>query len=592
MNSSPSSKFHNKFLTFVQKNFDLMVIFILIIATLIINYRMIKQGLNGTGDVRWHLTWIQHFYRQITEGVWYPRWLSGTNFGYGSPTFVFYPPLIYYLGSILRLIGLNIEQTMTILLTLAIFLSGLTFYIYGINRWDKLSALAGALYFMTTPGIIIYANGGVILNLFAVALIPLGAYLTEQSMTKPKARIPLAIFWTIIAFTHTPSFLLWTIAFLGYLLFFLSKYSYKSVLSTLLSSMLGWGMASIYLIPAILEKSSVNIDYPRLSKGGFEMLDLLELFKSGISDITNKQLLAILTMAIICFLSYWQNQSKIKETFGWLIFIGIVLFFISNLSWPIWRSSITLQTVEDSWRIGGLLYFGIAGLSALTVSSIFKQKLPLKLFLSVIIASTIMINFHYGYVLSRQNPTLHSGGKGRVFVKEWLETIFYDPYSDKLIDVPEFRPLIHDKIPSNYPRERYTDAGIPYIEKGSASFPIPALGEPRYSLIQGRAEIILSKWENYEKEFKITVTETSVIKIRTYTYPAWHLYVNNQSYPILQADDGTILLNLYPGSYQVLLRYEWTPAFTAGFVLSFLSFGALMVLKRIYETSKRSESIT
>ncbi|WP_139258607.1 hypothetical protein [Microcystis aeruginosa] len=44
--------------------------------------------------------------------------------------------------------------------------------------------------------------------------------------------------------------------------------------------------------------------------------------------------------------------------------------------------------------------------------------------------------------------------------------------------------------------------------------------------------------------------------------------------------------------YQVLLHYDWTPAFQAGVVLSILSFGALMVPKRIYGTSKRSESIT
>jgi hypothetical protein len=44
--------------------------------------------------------------------------------------------------------------------------------------------------------------------------------------------------------------------------------------------------------------------------------------------------------------------------------------------------------------------------------------------------------------------------------------------------------------------------------------------------------------------------------------------------------------------YQVLLRYDWTPAFQAGVVLSILSFGALMVLRRIYGNSKRSESIT
>ena len=548
----------------------------LILATVVINSKLIRDGLNGTGDLRWHLTWIQHFSKQLAEGIWYPRWLAGTNFGYGSPTMVFYPPLIYYMAAALKFMGFNIEQTMSILMSLGIFLSGLTFYIYGCSKWGKLPGFVGALFYMTTPGIIIYVNGGVILHLFALAWIPLGTYLTDQAIVKPRWRIPLAILWTFVALTHTPSLLLWAIAWFFYTLFFLTKYSWKAVMGTLFSAAVGWGMASLYLLPAIIEKSFVNVDYPRLSKGGFVMMNLLDLFRQGISDITLRQFLGIIAMAVICLICNRKNPEKIRETWGWLIFIVIIIFFISNLSWPIWKLSTTLRTIEHSWRLGGLLYFGEAGLCGLAVMSILQLRLYWKIFLSLIIASIILMNFKFGYHLTRSQPALHNPGRGKVFVREWLETALYDPYSDKLIDVPEFRPLLNDSVPSTYLRERYTDSGIPYIKNGNPTFPIPVMGEPRVSVVNGQGKIQVEQWESYERKLKVTVEETSTIRLRVYNYPAWHLYVNNQPYPIEQASDGTISLRLEPGFYEVTLRYQWTPAFTAGVILSLLSFAVLV----------------
>lgn len=79
---------------------DIILIGFLICTTIVLNLVMIRDGLNGMTDMKWHITWLQHFYRELTEGIWYPRWLAGTNYGYGSPTFVFYPPLVYYLDLI------------------------------------------------------------------------------------------------------------------------------------------------------------------------------------------------------------------------------------------------------------------------------------------------------------------------------------------------------------------------------------------------------------------------------------------------------------------------------------------------------------
>ena len=90
---------------------ETIIVVLLVSATVIINWKMIRDGLNGMTDMRWHITWLQHFSKQLAEGIWYPRWLAGTNYGYGSPTFVFYPPLVYYLGSLLKISGLNIEKS-------------------------------------------------------------------------------------------------------------------------------------------------------------------------------------------------------------------------------------------------------------------------------------------------------------------------------------------------------------------------------------------------------------------------------------------------------------------------------------------------
>lgn len=580
MSSQPQQLSSKQYLKLSPPLIDIVVIISLIVATILINWKMINDGLNGTGDLRWHMGWLQHFSKQLAEGIWYPRWLAGTNFGYGSPTMVFYPPLIYYIGSIIKFMGFNLEETMTILLSLAIFLSGLAFYIYGCHKWGKLPAFIGALFYMTTPAIIGYTNGGVLLHLFALVWIPLGAYLTDKSFTNPQMRIPLAVVWTAVALTHTPSLLLWAIAWGIYTLYFLTKYNWKIILGTLLSAAVGWGMASLYILPALIEKAYVNIDYCRISKGGFIMMNLGELLRQGISDSTNKQLLAILVMGIICFICNRQKDEQMRETWGWLALISIVLFFISDISRPIWALSSTLMTIETSWRLGGLLFFAQAGLCGLVIKSVLPLRSHLKIFPLLIIGIIILTNFKLGYDATRSQPALRNPGGGKVMVREWMEIAINDPYSDKLIDVPEFRPLINNQIPATYQRERYTDAGIPYIkENETPTYPVPIIGQPQVSLLKGKAQIDIQQWASYERKLKVMVSEPATIRIRTYTYPAWHLYINNQPSLINQADDGTMLLQLEPGLHEVILRYQWTPAFTAGVILSLLSLGVLIYFK-------------
>jgi hypothetical protein len=540
--------------------FEVGLVILLALATVAINWKMIRDGLNGMIDLRWHTTWLQHFFKQISEGIWYPRWLAGTNYGYGSPTFVFYPPLVYYLGTLLKFSGLNTENAIIALFSLALFCSGLTFYIYGRKRWGAIAAFVGALAYMTAPYLAndIYWRGGVT-SLFVQAWIPLGLWLTDRAISQPRWRIKLAIFWAIMALTHTPSLLLCMIFWLPYTLFFVIKTSWKAVAATLVCAGTGLGIASFYLLPALLEQSFVSIETMKEVSGGFKA----NLFGSGlpffplhsidrITYIFLHQLLAIIILTSVALVTFRKQAAIIQEIWRWLAFALALAFIMSNLSELIWQASPTLQMFQFPWRLLQLFSFTGAALCGAVGSVTLKLDQRHRLLLVLIILATIGFNFRYSYQLSRSLPALHNPRQGNVVELETLTAILSDPYTDKLIDVEEYRPLLKTGNPA-----------------------VPVIGQPRVSVLSGKAEIQINQWESYNRMFTVKAEEASTVRIRTYYYPAWHLHVNQKPHPISMSSDGTMELKLEPGFYTVELHYQWTQAFMLGGVLSLLSLVAL-----------------
>ena len=523
----------------------------LLFAAILINLRMIRYGISGLGDFRWHITWIQHFSIQLGEGIWYPRWLAGTNYGYGSPTFVFYPPLIYYLGSILKFLGLNIEQTLAVIFSSAVCLSGLTFYIFARYEWGQIPSFIGALFYITCPGIIALLNGGTLAFLFSAPLIPLGLYLTNRAIGEPKFRIPLCVFWSTLALTHVPSLLLYTIAWFIYLAFIIRKNNWLSIISTALTTGIGFGLVSLYLLPATLEKSWVNVEYMKTSRGTFteKMLDVSQMLSGGLSDIVFKQLLAIVAFFLICLIASSQNKAIVKQTWFWLIYILIILFFISEWSWPIWSLSETLQRVQTSWRLGFLFYFGAAALCGLAVKETLNIRLRYRLFPLALILAIIFANFHFGYTMTRRFPAINSPGEGKIPMREWIETALYDPYSEKLVDVPEYVPL---------------------LENGNHA-PYPEIDQPKVNFVEGKGDFTISQWASYQRLIQVKAEEKSLLRVRTYYYPAWRLSVDKKPENIEVLPDGTMGINLKKGSHLVELKYQKTKIFELGILLSILS---------------------
>jgi uncharacterized membrane protein len=74
----------------------------IVVSGLLYCWPLVRYGYPAdTDDARWHVVYAEQFLRELSGGVIYPRWLSGMDDGLGSPTFYFYPPLSYYLTSLL-----------------------------------------------------------------------------------------------------------------------------------------------------------------------------------------------------------------------------------------------------------------------------------------------------------------------------------------------------------------------------------------------------------------------------------------------------------------------------------------------------------
>lgn len=542
---------------------ELFIVLLLVLATIFINFRMIRDGLNGMTDIRWHILWLQHFSKQLAEGIWYPRWLAGTNYGYGSPTFVFYPPLVYYLGSLLKFSGLNIENTLITLYSLSVFLAGFNFYIFGRRRWGIIASFIGALAYMTAPYLAYNLYWVSSLSVaYAIALIPLGWYLTDRALAQPKWKVGIAIFWAVLALTHLPNLLLCGIVWLFYTLFFLFSHSWKNVFTTILFAGLGLGLASVFLIPAILEQPLVNIASMQnvigdITNGifGAGLPFIPKKLDFQVSHIFAHQSLVILVLIAIALFYCRQDNFTASESKRWILFTLAIAVMMSSLSVPIWQASTTLQKVQAPWRLFSLYAFGSSALCGVVVSKIIKLKLPGKIFGSLIIVAILLFNASYGYKLARKFPTFRNSGKANLEHLEPAKLAIEEPFTDKLIDVGEYRPLVKP--------------GIPSAE--------PILGQPKLAVVEGKAKIELERWKSYERKFQVVAEETSTIRVRTYYYPAWHLYVNDRPYSIGILDDGTISFTVKPGNYSAKLVYQKTFAFTVGILVSLLSSLILLI---------------
>jgi hypothetical protein len=329
------------------------------IAIILIFSPSLFYGLPEGHDTRAHITWISAFYEQISEGDYYPRLLTDGNYGWGSPSFVFYPPLMYWIGAGIKTALPHLGYDYVLLFVSIIsFIIGSIGMNYCLKDQKAVVKTIGILIFAVAP-YHLYADFLVrssLTELFAMAFIPwLFADLRAASPIRFVLEKSILIF--LIAITNAPSIILSIIGF-GILWAMLNI----DLLSTkpiqwikrmvwyVLAILLGLSMSTFYLYPALTTSNpTMNIMWEQFhySNGFIRLLPVdmdMDYWKRKVFYIV-LQLIYFIPIAF-AIKKVVGDKDILKYTAA-SILVTLLAFEISDFAYEVLTP---LQKIQFPWR--------------------------------------------------------------------------------------------------------------------------------------------------------------------------------------------------------------------------------------------------
>lgn len=218
-------------------------------------------GPSTSDSLRYNVVWLDQWRELVAGGNLYPRWMPRAWDGLGSPAFIFYPPLFFWIAVALDQLTLRLLETGTLIsLTSAILLgaSGLT-----MRHWLRAhvgagAALLGGLAYMLAPYHIhdIFARAA-LAETCAYAVLPLVMLSMKRAGEGDALAFPaLAAAYAALILSHLPIALLTSIVLLP--AYALSLTTRPAMLVRLVGAgLLGAGLAAIYLVPALSSTDTI-----------------------------------------------------------------------------------------------------------------------------------------------------------------------------------------------------------------------------------------------------------------------------------------------------------------------------------------------
>ena len=491
----------------------------------------------------------------LSDGNFPVRWSPDMRFG--EPLFNFYAPLPYYLGWLIKLLGLNLIWVAKILFILSSILSAITMYIFLKKLFSHKAAIFGVVLYTYAPyrAVDIYVRGA-LSEAWAFVFFPLifyTSFLISEKVSLKRISF-LAFSLAGLFLTHNVT----TLMFLPFLtlwwlyLAFKQK-SLKIILPFLGSFALSVGLAGFFLLPALFERQFIQTKY--LLVGYFDFrahfVAFYQFFSPiwgygsslwGPKDDMSFQIGLVhwvtLVLALIVGLVYIKDKKLI-----WLFsFLGLSfflsLFLQHNKSAFIWEAIPSLAFIQFPWRFLSLSIF-IVSITGGAITNYFKNRFAIVYF--ILIAAVIFVNLQY---FRPQN-----------FVD--------DSFFDKFLNVNSMQSgidLTKDYFPIWLKNDR-----------------VEYFGTPRP--ISGQIEVFDFVKKTGYAAGSINVLSPSQIEVPITYFPGWEVKANgnviNLSEPSVQ---GLMRFKLPKGEYKIELLLKDTPVRIIGNTLSLISIFLLLVL--------------
>lgn len=496
------------------------------------------------------------------------RWVPDMGYQYGYPQFNFYSPSVFYLGEVFHLFGLQFIDSVKLLFILGFILSALTMFLFLQSIFGRMPAFFGALLYTYVPfkAVQVYVRGS-LSEFWALVIFPLLFWSSYQFIKTKQTKYGLFLAGSICLMLTTHnllSILILPVLAVWCLVLLKIEKRWKMTHFLISFGLLGLGLASFFILPALFEKQYVHTE--TLLSGYFDyrqhFVSLQKLFLSnewgyGSSNLGQTETLNLSTGIVqwICGIVgllggvlFFKKDRKLS----FLIFFAggvalLSLFMIHQKSSFIWAIIPGLNWLQFPWRFLSLSTFFLSFLGAASIyylqflhlSFLRKQQSLVAGLIFIIAAISLAVTFYHP--------------------KDWYNISDKDKFSgqswEKQLTISIFDYLpIFAKLPPNHVA--------------------PAVPES----LEGDTKIdSYSKSSNHQNGFVITTNGTT-IRLPLFDFPGMETLVDikqvshshdnctNEEYCL-----GLITMSIPPGYHAFSAQLTDTPIRTLGNSISLAS---------------------
>ncbi|HEX8423965.1 MAG TPA: 6-pyruvoyl-tetrahydropterin synthase-related protein [Pyrinomonadaceae bacterium] len=533
------------------------------------------RGVPVRGDTVFHAMWYTNFSAQLLAGDLYPRWLINLNGGLGSPVFFYYAPLPYYITTPFTFLmhgGIYGTLHLGASAALAIMASGLTAYLWLKESAGAKAASIAAVLYMLMPyhlAVDLYTRDA-FGEVWAFVWMPLMLYFVRRTGGGSKFALPgLALAYAALITTHLPSTLIFSPVPLCYAFFACDAgRRRRAALYTVGGMLLGAGLASIYLLPAMLNQKSVSLADMLPEHYDQRWLRLSDFDLSFVEGRVTSAFLLTFGLVIICAFiaargANAANDNACKrERIFWLGVAAACVLLMTAAGGFMWRLVTPLQAIQFPWRFNAVLCVAAAPIIAEAVRSLRRGRPRGALRLAAaavgcaLVLGWVVFTVH---VAREEFPSLRRGspaGMDAAYLKRL----------EQGRDAPEYRPA----TAASTQTEAFAKLLSGICREGAQL--------AKACVVEGAGTFTVTRWQPREIALGVETTQGLTLNVNQFYYPGWTAYVDGRAHPLAPSQpDGLLQLTLPPGAHELNLRLEETMPESVGQFISAASAVALML---------------
>lgn len=505
-----------------------------------------------------------------------PRISQHLGFGYGYALFNFYPSFVYYIAEVFKVLGFSYIVSTKIMLGLGFLFAAFFMYLFAKQYFGKTGGFLSAAAYSYAPyhAVDIYVRGA-FPEFWSFVFIPaiFWSLLKLQNSTKRRYALFTSLFLAGMILTHNLIAMMSGIFVLIYwcYLLLLTKDKRNFFLKTVMAVVMGFGLSAYFWIPSFFEKGATIVNLLTHEAGSYSLhfVCLRQFWNSpwgyggsypGCSDGLSFQIgkihlmLGVISIFLALYLLLRKKKKQTTIIFLFAAMLVLSIFLQTIHSKFIWDVLHFFWYIQFPWRF---LLFSCFTISFI-IGGITLFPLPKK-YRNVLV--TLMILLIVVYNRSYFQPEKYFPNKTdfdytNLKAIEWDTSSLSFEYAPKGIAV---RKNIFGNTTVDIDKSKIAESG--------------------FSIVSGDMSVTEEENKPQKKIFTVNVKKSGELRINTFYYPGWELYVDNRKVMYNYNNNlRLITFNLLQGKHRVVAKFSDTPTRVIANCLSIFSLLALGVL--------------